>query len=183
MQGAPGTSNSYDVGVSALGIDTLVMGQKLTEGSVIRRRDNMDGSTLRVDDAASGAGGCKHPALETLARSRTAGLHEETECNQAGLDHSCPRIESGDGYNNGNPSRVGLSVEQVKTSEKASSVERRDVERHDEDLYWISVQVNVIGESSDECVGVDVASSHGLDALREGPVRWTHRTDMHPFRH
>ncbi|ETK75161.1 hypothetical protein L915_18190 [Phytophthora nicotianae] len=85
----------------------------------------MDGSTLRVDDAASGAGGCKHPALETLACSRTAGLHEETECNQAGLDHSCPRIESGDGYNNGNPSRVGLSVEQVKTSEKASSVERR----------------------------------------------------------
>ncbi|KAG3058409.1 hypothetical protein PI125_g25230 [Phytophthora idaei] len=49
------------------------------------------------------------------------------------------------------------------------------------DPYWSPVPVNGNGESSDECVGVDVASSHELDALREGPVRWTHRTDMHPF--
>ncbi|KAG3062668.1 hypothetical protein PI125_g24492 [Phytophthora idaei] len=45
---------------------------------------------------------------------------------------------------------------------------------------------NLIGsdlprESSDECVGVDVASSHELEALHGGPVRWTHQTDMHPF--
>ncbi|KAG3048865.1 hypothetical protein PI125_g26664 [Phytophthora idaei] len=60
-------------------------------------------------------------------------------------------------------------------------VECRDVERLDTDPYWSPVPVDGNGESSDECVGVDVASSHELDALREGPVRWTHQTDMHPF--
>ncbi|KAG3069822.1 hypothetical protein PI125_g23120 [Phytophthora idaei] len=49
----------------------------------------------------------------------------------------------------------------------------RDVERLDTDPYWSPVPVNAIGESS--------ASSHELDALRERPVRWTDRTDMHPF--
>ncbi|KAG4037572.1 hypothetical protein PC123_g26864 [Phytophthora cactorum] len=62
-----------------------------------------------------------------------------------------------------------------QTSDTTSSVETLNV------LNWSPVPVNGNGESSDECVGVDVASSHELDALREGPVRWTHRTDMHPF--
>ncbi|KAG2869978.1 hypothetical protein PC114_g27599 [Phytophthora cactorum] len=51
----------------------------------------------------------------------------------------------------------------------------------DTDPYWSPVPVNATEESSDECVGVDVASSHGLDALREGPARRTHRTDMPLF--
>ncbi|KAG3049137.1 hypothetical protein PI125_g26633 [Phytophthora idaei] len=60
-------------------------------------------------------------------------------------------------------------------------VECRDVERLDTDLYSSPVPVDGNGESSGKCVGVDVASSHELDALRERPVRWTHRTDMYPF--
>ncbi|KAG3042755.1 hypothetical protein PI125_g27353 [Phytophthora idaei] len=57
-----------------------------------------------------------------------------------------------------------------QTSDATSSVECRDVERLDTDPYWSPVPADGNGESSDECVGVDVASSHELDALREGPV-------------
>ncbi|KAG3068188.1 hypothetical protein PI125_g23471 [Phytophthora idaei] len=66
-----------------------------------------------------------------------------------------------------------------QTSDTTSSVETLNV--FDTDPYWSPVPVNATGESSDECGRVDVASNHELDALREGPVRWTHRADMHPF--
>ncbi|RAW21170.1 hypothetical protein PC110_g22387, partial [Phytophthora cactorum] len=55
------------------------------------------------------------------------------------------------------------------TSDATSSVETS--KRLDTDPYWPPVPVNGDGESSDECVGDDVASSHEPDALREGPPR------------
>ncbi|KAG3133078.1 hypothetical protein PI126_g19325 [Phytophthora idaei] len=67
----------------------------------------MGASTLGVDDAASGVGGCKRPTPGKLACSRAAGLHEEAKCNQARLDCVRPRKESADGYDNGNPSKAG----------------------------------------------------------------------------
>ncbi|ETM97540.1 hypothetical protein PPTG_24917, partial [Phytophthora nicotianae INRA-310] len=43
-----------------------------------------------------------------LVCSRAAGLHDEAECNQAGLDHSCPREQFADGYkSNGYASKAG----------------------------------------------------------------------------
>ncbi|OWZ07838.1 reverse transcriptase [Phytophthora megakarya] len=38
-----------------------------------------------------------------------------------------------------------------------------------------------VGESSDIDVGVDLASSHEMEALREEYARWTHHTIMHSF--
>ncbi|KAG2793752.1 hypothetical protein PC118_g22481 [Phytophthora cactorum] len=56
-----------------------------------------------------------------------------------------------------------------QTSDATSSVETLNVlTRTRTGLQYRSMEN---GESSDECVGVDVASSHELDALREGPTK------------
>ncbi|ETM97517.1 hypothetical protein PPTG_20374 [Phytophthora nicotianae INRA-310] len=78
--------------------------------------------------------------------------------------------------------RDGDATVGVCRADTRTDIERRDDERLDANPYWSPVPVDGIGESSDECVEVDVASSHGLDTLRKGPVRWMHRTDIHPFR-
>ncbi|KAG3127458.1 hypothetical protein PC128_g27093 [Phytophthora cactorum] len=198
----PAARRRGNKGVSAPGVDT---------NSAARRRSVKSASLPGVDDAASSVGGCKRPTPGKLACSRAAGLHEEAICNQAGLDCVRPRKEPADGYDNGNPSKPGpgrgtsgaglykkkrqrkqhklrksrsgtetlQEMSAGQTSDTTSSVETLNVLTRTR--YWRPVRVNGDGESSDECVGVDVASSHVLDALREGPVRWTHRTDMHPF--
>ncbi|KAG4220155.1 hypothetical protein PC116_g31366 [Phytophthora cactorum] len=103
MEGTPATSSSCDVGVSASGVDTAVIVEPITEGSAARRRRVKSASTPGVDDAASSVGGCKRPTPEKLACSRAAGLHDEAECIQAGLDYARPRKASADGYEiNGN---------------------------------------------------------------------------------
>ncbi|KAG3062373.1 hypothetical protein PI125_g24546 [Phytophthora idaei] len=126
MEETSATSSSCEVGVSAPGVDTAVICSKITEGSAAgrrgdkgvsapgvdtnsaaRRRGVKSASTPGVDDAASSVDGCKHPTPEKLACSRAAGLHEEAICNQAGLDCVRPRRESGDGYDNGSPSKAG----------------------------------------------------------------------------
>ncbi|KAG2876396.1 hypothetical protein PC117_g27255 [Phytophthora cactorum] len=88
MEGTPATSSSCDVGVSASGVDTAVIVEPITEGSAARRRRVKSASTPGVDDAASSVGGCKRPTPEKLACSRAAGLHDEAECIQAGLDYA-----------------------------------------------------------------------------------------------
>ncbi|ETI47961.1 hypothetical protein F443_07917 [Phytophthora nicotianae P1569] len=99
MEGTPATNSSCDVGVSVLGVDT---------GSAEGLRGDNSASTPGVDDATSSAGGCKRPAPNMLACLHAAGLHDEAECNQAGLDHSRPREQSADGHkNNGNSSKAG----------------------------------------------------------------------------
>ncbi|KAG2781713.1 hypothetical protein PC129_g22776 [Phytophthora cactorum] len=127
MQETPATSNSCEAGVSALGVDTEVIGSKLTEGPAARRRGDKGvsapgvdtnsagrrrgvngASTPGVDDKASSVGGFKRPTPEKLACSCAAELHDEAKCNQAGLDCAHPREESADGYEvNGNPSKAG----------------------------------------------------------------------------
>ncbi|KAG2985273.1 hypothetical protein PC121_g17125 [Phytophthora cactorum] len=126
MQGTPATNCNCGVGVSALGVDTAVIGSKITECSAARRRENKgvsapgvdtnsaagrrsvkSASTLGVDDAASSVGGCKRPTPGKLACTHAAGLHDEAICNQAGLDCVRPRKESADGYDNENPSKAG----------------------------------------------------------------------------
>ncbi|KAG3105932.1 hypothetical protein PI125_g13317 [Phytophthora idaei] len=108
MQGTPATNSRCEVGVSAPGVDTAVIGSTVTEGSAARRRGVNSASTPEVDDAASSVGGCKRPTPEKLACSRAAGLHDETICNQAGLDYARPRKESAEGYEiNGNTSKAG----------------------------------------------------------------------------
>ncbi|KAG2929006.1 hypothetical protein PC117_g14143 [Phytophthora cactorum] len=211
MQETSATSSSCEVGGSAPGVDTAVICSKITEGSAARRRGVNGASTPGVDDAASSVDGCKRPTPDKLACSRAAGLHDEAKCNQARLDCARLRKESPDGYDNGNPSKAGSGrrtsgaglhkkkrrrkrhklrksrsgaetlqeMSAGQTSDMSSSVETLNVlTRTRTGLQYRSMQ---FGESSDECVKVDVASSHELDALREGPVRWTHRTDMHPF--
>ncbi|ETN14865.1 hypothetical protein PPTG_07115 [Phytophthora nicotianae INRA-310] len=99
MEGTPATNSSCDVGVQAPGVDT---------GSAERRPADNSASTPGVDDATSSAAGCKRPAPKMLMCSRAAGLHDEGECNQTGLDHSRPREQYADGYkNNGNSSKAG----------------------------------------------------------------------------
>ncbi|KAG3065600.1 hypothetical protein PI125_g23964 [Phytophthora idaei] len=107
MEETPATSSSCKVGVSAPGVDTAVICSKITEGSAARRRGDKSASTPGVDHAASSVDGFKRPTPEKLACSRAAGLHDEAECIQAGLDCVRPRIESADGYDNGNPSKAG----------------------------------------------------------------------------
>ncbi|KAG2777723.1 hypothetical protein PC129_g12213 [Phytophthora cactorum] len=126
MQGSPATSSSWDVGVSATGVDTAVIGSTITEGSAARRRGDKGLSTSGVDTnsaarcrgvnsastpgfdiAASSVGGCKRPTPEKFACSRAAGLHDEAKCIQAEFDCVRPREEFADGYNNGNPSKAG----------------------------------------------------------------------------
>ncbi|KAG3059159.1 hypothetical protein PI125_g25105 [Phytophthora idaei] len=106
MEETSATCSSCKVGVSAPGVDTVVICSKITEGSAARRRGVKSASTPGVDDAASSVGGCKRPTPGKLACSRAAGLHEEAIYNQAGLDCVRPRKESADGYNNGNPSKA-----------------------------------------------------------------------------
>ncbi|KAG2874122.1 hypothetical protein PC116_g9957 [Phytophthora cactorum] len=126
MEETSARSSSCNVGVSAPGVDTVVICSKITEGFAARSRGNKgvsapgvdtnaaarrrgvkSASTPGVDDAASSVGGCKRPTPGKLACSRAAGLHEEAMCNQAGLDCVRPRKESADGYDNGNPSKAG----------------------------------------------------------------------------
>ncbi|KAG3173192.1 hypothetical protein PI126_g1006 [Phytophthora idaei] len=104
MEETSATSSSCKVSASALGVDTAVICSKITEGSAARRRGVKNASTPGVDDEASSVGGCKRLTPESL---RAAGLHDEAICNQAGLDCVRPRKESADGYDNGNPSKVG----------------------------------------------------------------------------
>ncbi|KAG3119972.1 hypothetical protein PI125_g1550 [Phytophthora idaei] len=104
-------------GVSAPGVDTNSAAGRRGDKSVsapgvdtnpaARCRGVKSASTPGVDDAASSVGGCKRPTPGKLACSRAAGLHEETICNQAGLDCVRPRKESADGYDNVNPSKAG----------------------------------------------------------------------------
>ncbi|KAG2874520.1 hypothetical protein PC119_g27524 [Phytophthora cactorum] len=179
-------------GVSAPGADT---------NTAARRRGVKSASTPGVDDTASSVGGCKRATREKLACSCAAGLNEKAKCNQAGLDCVRPRKESTDGYDKGNPfqgwawtrnkwSRAPQEETTAQATQAAQvsvwdreatrdvcrgdighDVEWQDVERLDTGPYWSPVPVNAIGESSDECVGADVASSHELGALCEGPVR------------
>ncbi|KAG3141286.1 hypothetical protein PI124_g9998 [Phytophthora idaei] len=126
MEDTSATSSSCKVGVSAPGVDTAVICSKITEGSAVWRRGNKavstpgadtncaagrrgvkSASTPGVDDAASSVGGCKRPTPGKLACSRAAGLHDEAICNQAGLEYARTWKESADGYDNGNPSKVG----------------------------------------------------------------------------
>ncbi|KAG2967678.1 hypothetical protein PC120_g26931 [Phytophthora cactorum] len=203
------TSSSCKVGVSAPGVDTAVICSKITGGSAARRRGVNGASIPGVDDAASSVSGCKRPTPEKLACSRAAGLHEEATCNQAGLDCVRPRKESADGYDNGNLSKAGRGrgtsgaglhkkkrrckqhklrksrsgtetlqeMSAGQTSDATSSVETLNV--FDTDPYWSPVPVNATEESSGECVGVDVASSHELDALREGPSEAEELRQLH----
>ncbi|KAG2779504.1 hypothetical protein PC129_g14245 [Phytophthora cactorum] len=131
--------------------------------------------TLWVDGAASRVGGCKRPTPKKLACSRAAGLHDEVECIQAGLDCVRPRKESADGYDNRNPSKAGpgrvtsgagLHKKKRRSKRHKLRKSRSGTEALQEmfaeqplDTTWsvemlnvltrTSVPVNAIGESSD----------------------------------
>ncbi|GMF58047.1 unnamed protein product [Phytophthora fragariaefolia] len=81
-RGAPDTKGS-ELDASAPGADAI--GPNVEGRSAIRGRRNR-GASAPGADAASSADGGKRPALEMLACSRAAGLHDEAIHNQAGLD-------------------------------------------------------------------------------------------------
>ncbi|KAG2873588.1 hypothetical protein PC119_g25546 [Phytophthora cactorum] len=190
MQETSATSSSCKVGVSAPGVDTAVICSKITEGSAARRRGVKSTSTPGVDDEASSVGGCKRPTNETLAyspeRIRRRLRQQKSVQGRARTKNKWSRAPQEEKTAQETQAAQAAVWDRDVTRDVCRvdighDVECRDVERLDTDPYWSPVPVNATGESSDECVGVDVASSHELDALREGPARWTHRTDMHPF--
>ncbi|KAE8962984.1 hypothetical protein PR001_g29524, partial [Phytophthora rubi] len=84
------TNKDSDSDASAQGADAI--GPNVERRSAVRRRGKESASALGAD-AAGSADGCKRPAPEMLACSRTAGLHEEAIRDQAGLDYVRPRVE------------------------------------------------------------------------------------------
>ncbi|ETO58721.1 hypothetical protein F444_22899, partial [Phytophthora nicotianae P1976] len=178
MEGTPATNSSCDVGVSVLGVDT---------GSAEGLRGDNSASTPGVDDATSSAGGCKRPAPNMLACSHAAGLHDEAECNQAGLDHSRPREQSADGYkNNGNSSKAGPGRETREAGlHKKRQRKRRKLRKSrsgTETLQWVSAGQTPEQTSSVETLNVSTRTRTSLQyrsmALENPPTSASELTSL-----
>ncbi|OWY94270.1 reverse transcriptase [Phytophthora megakarya] len=150
-----------DNSVSALGV--------ATHCSAVRLRGD-DNASISGVDATSCVDGCKRPALK-LACCRPAGLHEAGR-DQAGLDDACPRVQEPAGGikehssmagSGRNASESGIHKKKRRRKHKtlrksrscvcradtSANSGRRDVERLDAGLYWVSVREDGVGEPSD----------------------------------
>ncbi|GMF22914.1 unnamed protein product [Phytophthora lilii] len=92
MRGNPAIRHGCDETTSTQRVDANLIGSSSTGDSADWRRVSSDTTASVADAATSSADGCKRLAPKKLAGSRAAGLHDEAERHQAGLDSACRRV-------------------------------------------------------------------------------------------
>ncbi|GMF33602.1 unnamed protein product [Phytophthora lilii] len=194
MRGNPAIRHGCDETTSTQGVDANLIGSSSTGDSADWRRVSSYTSAPGADAATSSADGCKRLAPEKFAGSRAAGLHDEAERHQAGLDSAYRRATTTqEDLSMAGPRQGtnGAELQTKKTRKRKRRLQRKPqsgtkfkqepsagqtiASTNVEALSVLTQTSTVLQyrqmtlETSDPGVGVDFASSHELESLCARP--------------